>query len=107
MPCQKTCRLGGASLDASQRRLRFSERQTDHRQSVVTLVWMQNVDLADHAVVVGNDPELYLNTHARPKGCFSWNASLSIADTFHQIPSPTVCHAPVEHPLPVAHCAWH
>jgi hypothetical protein len=94
MPRQKTCRLGGASLDAGQRRLGFIERQTDHLQSVVTLVEMQDLALADHAVVVGHDPELDLNTHARPKGCFYWSASLSIADTLDQIPTPTVCHAP-------------
>src|SRR3954471_18100984 len=84
---QKTCRLGGASLDADQRRLGFIERQTDHLQPVVTLVEMQDLALADHAVVVGHDPELDLNTHARPKGCFSWSASLSIADTLDQIPT--------------------
>src|SRR3954454_14120662 len=96
MPRQKTCRLGGdhASLDADQRRLSFIERQTDPLQSVVTLVEMHDLALADHAVVVGHDPELDLNTHARPKGCFYWSASLSFADTLHQIPTPTVCHAP-------------
>ena len=55
---------------------------------------MQDLALADYAVVVGHDPELDLNTHACPKGCFYWSASLSTADTFHQIPTPTVCHAP-------------
>src|SRR3954469_14130185 len=71
MPRQKTCRLGGdhACLDAGQHRLGFVERQTDHLQPVVALVEMQDLALADHAVVVGDDPELDLNTHARPKGC--------------------------------------
>jgi hypothetical protein len=71
MPRQKTCRLDGdhASLDAGQRRLGFVERQTDHLQPVVAFVEMQDLALADHAVVVGHDSELDLNTHARPKGC--------------------------------------
>src|SRR4051794_28359316 len=71
MPRQKPCRLGGdhASLDADQRRLGFVERQTDHLQPVVALVELQDLALADHPVVVGHDPELDLNTHARPKGC--------------------------------------
>src|SRR4051794_17730982 len=30
---------------------------------------MRNLVSADHAGVVGDDPELDLNTHARPKGC--------------------------------------
>ena len=64
MPRQKTCRLGGdhASLDAGQRRFGFIERQTDHLQSVVTLVEMQDLALADHVVVVGDDPELDLRS---------------------------------------------
>ena len=57
---------------------------------------VHDLALADHGVVVPNDPELDLNTHARPKGCFSWSASLSSADTLDQIPTPTVCHAPPE-----------
>src|SRR5918994_7754770 len=79
MPRQKTCRLGGdhASLDAGQHRLGFVERQTDHLQPVVALVEMQDLALADHAVVVGDNPELDLNTHARPKGCHCRSASLS------------------------------
>ena len=95
MPRQKTCRLGGdhASLDAGQRRLGFVERQTDRLQPIVTLVEMHDLALADHAVVVGHDPELDLNTHARPKGCFCWSASLPAADTLDQIPTPTVCNA--------------
>src|SRR3954454_23532616 len=66
MPHQKTRRLGGdhASLDAGQHRLGFVERQTDHLQPVVALVEMQDLALADHAVVVGHDPDLDLNTHA-------------------------------------------
>src|SRR3954467_5482851 len=42
----------------------FVERQTDHLQPVVALVEMQDLALADHAVVVGHDPDLDLNTHA-------------------------------------------
>jgi hypothetical protein len=94
MPRQKTCRLGSASLDTGQRRLGVVERQANHLQPVVALVELHDLALADHAVVVGHDPELDLNTHARPKGCFYWSASLSIADTLDQIPTPTVCHAP-------------
>src|SRR4051794_13807588 len=58
MPRQKTCRLDGdhASLDAGQRRLGFVERQTDHLQPVVALIEMQDLALADHAVVIGHDP---------------------------------------------------
>src|SRR3954449_12156103 len=79
MPRQKTCRLDGdyASLDAGQRRLGFVERQTDHLQPVVALVELQDLALADHAVVVGHGPELDLNTHARPKGCHCRSAYLS------------------------------
>src|SRR3954453_4291404 len=66
MPGQKTCRLGGASLDAGQGRLSFVERQADHLQPVVALVELQDLALADHVVVVGDDPELDLNTHVRP-----------------------------------------
>jgi hypothetical protein len=62
MPRQKTCRLGAASLDAGQCRLGFVERH--HLQPVVALVEMQDLALADHAVVVGDDPELDLNTQA-------------------------------------------
>src|SRR4051812_28349404 len=82
MPGQKTCRLGGdhASLDAGQYRLGFVERQTDHLQPVVALVEMQDLALADHAAVVGHDPELDLNTHACPKGCHCRSAYLSAGD---------------------------
>lgn len=85
MPRQKACRLGGyhASLDADQCCLRFIERQPNHLQPVVALVKLSDLALADHAVVVTDDPELDLNTHARPKGCFYWSASLSFADTLH------------------------
>src|SRR3954468_11316217 len=41
----------------------------DRLQPVVALVEMQNLVHADHAVVVTNDPELDLNTHAHPNGC--------------------------------------
>src|SRR3954451_20127182 len=100
MPGQKTCRLGGdhASLDAGQYRLGFVERQTDHLQPVVALVEMQDLALADHAAVVGHDPELDLNTHARPKGCHCGSARLSAADSPSQTPSPTLCHAPPSDP---------
>src|SRR3954464_11962430 len=41
----------------------------DRLQPVVAPVEMQNLVHADHAVVVTNDPELDLNTHAHPNGC--------------------------------------
>jgi hypothetical protein len=95
MPRQKTCRLGAASLDAGQCRLGFVERQTNHLQPVVALVEMQDLALADHAVVVGDDPELDLNTHARPKGCHCRSDFLSAGGAPNHPRPPTLCHGPV------------
>jgi hypothetical protein len=47
---------------------------------------MQDLVLADYTVVVADDPELDLDTHARPKGCHCQSATLSadtIADHTH------------------------
>jgi hypothetical protein len=95
MPRQKTCRLGAASLDAGQSRPGFVERQTNHLQPVVALVEMQDLALADHAVVVGDDPELDLNTHARPKGCHCRSDFLSAGGAPNHPRPPTLCHGPV------------
>src|SRR3954454_33382 len=46
---------------------------------------MQDLVLADHAVVIADDPELDLDTHARPKGCHCQSAKLS-ADTIADHP---------------------
>src|SRR3954454_11224562 len=46
---------------------------------------MQDLVLADHAVVIADDPELDLDTHARPKGCYCQSANLS-ADTIADHP---------------------
>src|SRR3954469_3739047 len=96
MPRQKTCRLGGdhACLDAGQHRLGFVERQTDPLQPVVALVDLQDLALADHAVVVGDNPELDLNTHARPKGCHCRSDYLSADGAADHPRPPTLCHGP-------------
>jgi hypothetical protein len=91
---RKTCRLGGASLDAGQYRLGVSQRQADRLQSVSALVEVQDCVFADHIVVVTDDPELDLEAHACPKGCHCGSARLSAADIPDQTPSPTLCHAP-------------
>jgi hypothetical protein len=82
MPRQKACRLGAdhPTLDAAQRRLSLVERQTDRLQPIVVLVEMQDSALADQIVIVTDDPELDLNTHACPKGCHCRGDYLS-ADT--------------------------
>src|SRR4051812_39250975 len=46
---------------------------------------MQDLVLADYAVVIADDPELDLDTHARPKGCYCQSANLS-ADTIADHP---------------------
>ena len=56
--------------------------------AVVTLVEMQNLVRADHTVVVTKDPELDLDTHARPNGCRCSAASLSAADAANYPRSP-------------------
>src|SRR4051794_22685390 len=82
MPLQKARRLGThhAFLDANQYGLGVGERQADRLQSVIVLVEMQDLVFADYTVVVADDPELDLDTHARPKGCHCQSATLS-ADT--------------------------
>src|SRR4051812_17883662 len=71
MSIEKARCLGGdhALLNAGHHGFALAERQPDRFQPVVALVEMQNLVHADHAVVVTNDPELDLNTHAHPKGC--------------------------------------
>jgi hypothetical protein len=71
MPGQEARCLGGdhALLDAGQQGLGLDERQADRLQAVVTLVEPQDFVIADHAVIVRDDPELELDTHARPTGC--------------------------------------
>src|SRR6187551_233762 len=56
-------------LNAGHHGLALAERQPDRFQAVVALVEMQNLVHADHPVVITNDPELDLNTHAYPNGC--------------------------------------
>jgi hypothetical protein len=65
-----------------------AKRQPDRLHAVVTLVEMQNLVRADHTVVVTNDPELDLDTHARPKGCRCLAASLPAADAANYPRSP-------------------
>src|SRR3954462_2365280 len=43
--------------------------------------------VADHAVVVRDDPELDLDTHARPTGCPAQKASLSAAGAVDHPPT--------------------
>ena len=45
----------------------FIERQVHRLQPVLALVEMQDLVLANHAVVVADDPELDLDTNSRPK----------------------------------------
>jgi hypothetical protein len=68
---QKARRLGRdhSFLDAGQHSFGLSERQADRLQPAVSLVELQNLILTDHAVIVCNNPERDLDTHARPKGC--------------------------------------
>src|SRR5689334_6545746 len=67
-----SCRLRHALLDAGQRDLGLAQRQSDRFQPVVALVELQDFVRADHAVIVGDDLELDLDTHARPNGCLGW-----------------------------------
>jgi hypothetical protein len=68
----------------SHRILTVVERQTNHLQPVVALVELQDLALADHAVVVGDDPELGLNTHACPKDCNCQSDYLSAGGSANQ-----------------------
>ena len=90
MSGQEARRLGGnhALLDGGQHGLGVAKRQPDRLHAVVALVEMQNLVRADHAVVVTNDPELDLDTHARPNGCRCSAASLSAADAANYPRSP-------------------
>src|SRR3954462_9321019 len=49
-----------------------------------------------HAVVVGDNPELDLNTHARPKGCHCRSDYLSAGGAADHPRPPTLCHDPPE-----------
>jgi hypothetical protein len=90
MPGQEVRRPGGDDpfLSAGQHRLDLIERQPDRLHAVVALVEMQNLVRADHAVVVTNDPELDLDTQARPNGCRCSAASLAAADASNYPRSP-------------------
>jgi hypothetical protein len=89
---QEARRLGGdhALLDVGQHGLGFAKRQPDRLHAVVSLVEMQDLVRADHAVIVGDDPELDLDTHARPTGCHCWRGSLSAAGTKNYPRPPTL-----------------
>jgi hypothetical protein len=92
MPGQEARRLGGDHpfLDAGHRGLGLAQRQPNRFQPVIALVELQDFVFADHAVVVGNDPELDLDTHARPMGGHCWMSSLSGAGTGNHPRLPTL-----------------
>jgi hypothetical protein len=61
---------------------------------VVALVEMQDLNLADHAVVVDDDPKLDLNTHALPKNwhCRSDYLSADATPDHHDLPQFAMAH---------------
>jgi len=65
MPRQETRRLGRnqARLRAGQHGLRLVKRQADLLKLVITLVKAGNHLVAEHVFIIGDDPELDLNSH--------------------------------------------
>jgi hypothetical protein len=65
VPCQETRRLGRnkARLGTGQHGLRLLKRHTDLFELVITLVKAGNHVLAEHGFIIGDDPELDLNSH--------------------------------------------
>src|SRR3954451_11485419 len=70
MPCQETRRLSRneARLRAGQHGLGLLKRQADLLELVITLVKAGNHVLAEHGVIIADDPELDLNSHGISEG---------------------------------------
>src|SRR5689334_12482012 len=93
MPGRIARRLGGdqALLNPGQQRLGLGERQAERLQPVVGLVEQQKLGVvADHALVIRNNPELNLDTHAHLASDYVGGASLS-ASAIAGHPSPRFC----------------
>jgi hypothetical protein len=72
---------------------RLGERQAERLQPVVGLVEQQKLGVvADHAVVLRDNPELNLDTHAHLASGYVRGASLSTS-AFAGHPLPTLLHA--------------
>ena len=70
MPRQETRRLGRnqARLRTGQHGLRLIKRQADLLELVIALVEAGNHVLAEHGVIIADDPELDLNSHGLSEG---------------------------------------
>jgi hypothetical protein len=70
MPCQETRRLGRnqARLRTGQHGLGLSKRQADLLEVVITLVKAGNHVVAQHVIIVSDDPKLDLNSHGLSEG---------------------------------------
>ena len=69
-PCQETRRLrrNQARLRTGQHDLRLIKRQADLLKLVIALVKAGNHVLAEHGVIIADDPELDLNSHGLSEG---------------------------------------
>ena len=65
MPCRETRRLGRneARLSAGQHGFRLVKRQADLLELVIALVEAGDHVLAEHCVIIADDPDLDLNSH--------------------------------------------
>ena len=92
MPCQETRRLGRnqARLRTGQHGLRLIKRQADLLELVIALVKAGNHVLAEHGVIIGDDPELDLNSHGLSQG--------SMADKLQPTCLPAPARANPQHP---------
>src|SRR5436305_1697022 len=70
MPRQKARCLGRnqARLSAGQHAFRLIKRQADLLELVITLVKAGNHVLAEHGVIIADDPDLDLNSHGLSQG---------------------------------------
>src|SRR3954464_3153526 len=70
MPRQETRRLGRNQvyLRTGQHGLRLIKRQADLLELVIALVKAGNHVLAEHGVIIGDDPKLDLNSHGLSQG---------------------------------------
>src|SRR3954452_18462355 len=96
MPGRIARRLGRdqALLNAGQQRLGLGERQAERLQPVVTLVEQQKLGVvADHALVLRDNPELNLDTHAHPISGDAGETSLAASAVAGYPRLPRVLHA--------------
>jgi len=70
MPRQETRRLGRNQprLRAGQHGFRLIKRQADLLELVIALVKAGNHVLAEHGVIIADDPDLDLNSHGHSEG---------------------------------------